>query len=177
MNKSQKKSVLIFLASIVLIGGTILIYTLISNSQSVKASKQLVAAIEDNDLQTVSDIINQNPKSVNTLPSSSPWWLELIAEQPDVYYPLQKACIWGRYEIIKKLINSGADCNLTWKGTYGSKSPLICAVVSESEETIDIIKLLMDNGADKSLKDNRGKTAYDYAIEEGNLELAELLKP
>jgi len=39
------------------------------------------------------------------------------------------------------------------------------------------LKFLLENGADKSIKDNDGKTAYDYAVENGNTELAELLKP
>ncbi len=35
---------------------------------------------------------------------------------------------------------------------------------------------LIQSGADVSLKDTQGKTAYDYAIENGHYELAELIK-
>ena len=41
----------------------------------------------------------------------------------------------------------------------------------------DACKFLLAHGADKSLTDANGKTAYDYAIENGYTELAELLKP
>lgn len=177
MYKTLKNVIIIIIVVAVLIGGTILVFTLTSDSQSVKASKQLVAAIEDNDLQTVSDIIKQTPKSINTLPSLSPWWWQLISEQPDVYYPLQKACTWGNYDIVKLLIDNGADINLTWKGIESSSTPLMNAIRSGSEKKIDIIKLLLEQGADKSSKDKHSKTAYDYAIENGDDELADLLKP
>ena len=41
----------------------------------------------------------------------------------------------------------------------------------------EIIELLLELGADKSIKNNDGKTAYDLALEKGHRELAELLKP
>ncbi|NLY31477.1 MAG: ankyrin repeat domain-containing protein [Firmicutes bacterium] len=177
MNKTQKKAVIIFTAIIVLIGGTIMIFTLTNNSQSVKASKQLVIAIGDHDLLKVEEIVKQYPKSVNTLPSMSPWWWQLISEQPPVSFPLQRACWGGDYDIVKLLIDNGADANLVWKGIEGSKSPMMRSVLSGSERTQEIVELLLEHGADKSIKDSSGKTAYDYAVEEDNLELAELLKP
>lgn len=90
---------------------------------------------------------------------------------------LQESCSWGNYDIVKLLVDNGADCNLTWKGIEGSKSPLMWAVLSGSEKTIDIIELLLKHGSDKSMKDKRGKTAYDYAVENNKTELAKLLKP
>lgn len=38
-------------------------------------------------------------------------------------------------------------------------------------------KLLLEYGADKTLTDNEGKIAYDYAVELGDQELMEILKP
>ena len=40
-----------------------------------------------------------------------------------------------------------------------------------------IVNLLIEYGADKTIVDKNGKTAYDYAIEQGRLEIAELVKP
>ena len=34
----------------------------------------------------------------------------------------------------------------------------------------------LDYGADKSIKTSDGKTAYDYAVENGHLQIAELLE-
>jgi len=167
----------IFLFITILAAVLILAYTIQCDFQSIKASKQLIIAIENNDLNMARDVITQHPKSVNTLPSSSPRWWQVLAEKPNVYYPLQESCYRGRYDIVKLLIENGADCNLVWKGISSSKSPLMCAVLSESERNRDIIELLLMNGANITQKDDEDKTAYDYAVIIDNLELAELLKP
>ncbi len=41
----------------------------------------------------------------------------------------------------------------------------------------DAVTVLLDRGADLSVRDSSGKTAYDYAVENGYADLAELLKP
>ena len=176
--KKKLEIILIFLISIsFLIGGSGMIFTLIRDSKTVKAAKKLVVAIENNDIQTVSNVIERYPKSVNTLPSFSPWWWQLITEQPDVYYPLQEACSGGNYDVTKFLIENGAEVNQTWKGIESSRTPLMWAVISGSDRTTDILKLLLEHGANRSAKDSQGKTAYDYAVQNEFLELAELLKP
>ena len=47
----------------------------------------------------------------------------------------------------------------------------------ERNASLEYIQFLLSIGADKTLTDKNGKTAYDYAIENGYTELAELLKP
>jgi ankyrin repeat protein len=44
-------------------------------------------------------------------------------------------------------------------------------------QDVDTARFLLENGSDKTLKDKHGKTAYDYAIADGKVELAKLLKP
>ena len=44
------------------------------------------------------------------------------------------------------------------------------------ETDLSIIKLLLENGADKSIIDAHGKTAYDYAVELNESDVIELLK-
>ena len=56
---------------------------------------------------------------------------------------------------------------------YG-ETPLM---MSAENNAIDTAKLLLEHGADRSIKNNDGKTAYDLALEKGHTELAELLKP
>lgn len=175
--RKTKIAIIIFASIIILVGGTVLIFNNTNYYKSVEVSKELVVAIGDHNLSKVEEIITQHPKSVNTLPSISPWWWQLITEQPSVSFPLQRACWGGDYDIVKLLIDNGADVNLVWKGIEGSKSPLMRAVLSGSERTEQIVELLLENGADKSMKDSSEKTAYDYAVEKGDIELAELLKP
>ena len=58
--------------------------------------------------------------------------------------------------------------------TLTGKTPLMFAAEKGNGE---IINMLLSHGADKTLTDENGKTAYDYAVENGYTELAELLKP
>jgi ankyrin repeat protein len=48
---------------------------------------------------------------------------------------------------------------------------------AEREEGLPIIMLLLENGANKDLKDVAGETAYDVAIKLGETEISELLRP
>lgn len=57
-------------------------------------------------------------------------------------------------------------------------TPLIAAVrfgYSDAESKVTI-KYLLEHGANPHIKDDNGKTAYDYAVENGNTEVAELIK-
>ena len=84
---------------------------------------------------------------------------------------LQQAVTWANLDAAQMLLENGADVNT--KDDWGS-TPLMNAVYNDSD--IDIVQLLLDNGADPTLKDSEGKTAYDYAIENKNAELRDLLK-
>ena len=139
-------------------------------------SKLLIVAIEEGDYDEVKSIIEEEPESINSLPTIAPWLWQVFTEQPEVSYPLQEACLWGRYDVVKLFLEEGADCNLVWKGIWGSKSPLSCAVLSGAEESERIIRLLLQYGADKTYVDYCKKTAYDYAVERENEVLQELLR-
>ncbi len=58
-----------------------------------------------------------------------------------------------------------------------SKMTALMLSVYWEDANEDTIKILLENGANISLKDENGKSAYDYAIQNGNEEFAELLKP
>ena len=46
---------------------------------------------------------------------------------------------------------------------------------NSKEKALKHTREMLENGADKSLTDDNGKTAYDYAIETGNQEIIDLL--
>ena len=48
-------------------------------------------------------------------------------------------------------------------------------MMSAKNNAIDTAKLLLEHGADRFIKDTNGKTAYDLAVEVGNVEMAKLL--
>lgn len=80
-------------------------------------------------------------------------------------------------EMVMYLISKGADVNM--KGA-GGMTPLMQTVSLWSENTVPgnkekIIRLLLDNGADLSVKNNRGNTAYDEAVKAGFSELTAIL--
>ncbi len=87
---------------------------------------------------------------------------------------LHSACYWGNDAMIRHLValgcfdlNQSADQGLTCLMNY-CRSP--------ENHDASIVQLLLENGANPAQKDLNGKTAYDYAMEVGNLELAEQLK-
>ncbi len=53
----------------------------------------------------------------------------------------------------------------------GGSTPLIVAAQENCE---DMCHHLLEIGADKTIKDNEGKTAYDYAVEYGYMKIAEI---
>ena len=113
--------------------------------------------------------------------------LALLTYLDEQGIPLKSSSEWRSYGI-NKLLGYAARCNqvLSCKylldngyyevdeivDRYGRTSLIIAA----KEGSHGACKLLLEYGADKSIKDNEGKTAYDYAIENGYAEVAELLK-
>ncbi len=79
------------------------------------------------------------------------------------------------FDIVKKLIDMGADVN---KGNrYNHEPPLYLAVkLAKRKNNINIIKLLLKNGADVNYRNRADTSAYDYAVEHNLSEIAKLLK-
>lgn len=65
-------------------------------------------------------------------------------------------------ELIKQLVNAGVDIN----GRGSSEQTVLIKVVQGSvpKDRDPLIRLLLDLGADPSLKDDRGQTAMDYLL-------------
>lgn len=79
--------------------------------------------------------------------------------------------------IVKMLLDKGADVNKT-ETENGAHSLIFIAQNKEVSSDVrkEIVKMLLDKGADKSLKEKEGKTALDWAKEQKNLEIVDLLK-
>jgi ankyrin repeat protein len=69
--------------------------------------------------------------------------------------PLISACLFGKTEIAKILIDAGADLNFL--NNDGSTALHTAAFFCRPE----LVKLLMKKGADKSIKNKYGQTAYE----------------
>jgi len=89
--------------------------------------------------------------------------------------PLHYACREGNIEIIKLLIENGADVNL--KNHYSTLYPIFDAItaMNNQKKYFLIIQLLIENGADIKKVDSFGNTLLYYAIEQENIPLIKFL--
>lgn len=92
--------------------------------------------------------------------------------------PLQELCVRNdtKVENVKQLLEKSADPNIQDKN--GNSSLILIAANKEiaAATRVEITKLLLSNKADKNLKTIKGKTALDWAKENGNADVVSLLK-
>lgn len=89
------------------------------------------------------DIYKKHPRNGNTL--------------------LHKACESDSLLVIQYLINDRRfDINAV---NADGDTPLICFLRFASSRKLDTLQFLLQSGADTNIKNNEGKTAYDYAAE------------
>jgi len=103
---------------------------------------------------------------------------QLIASGTDInkqYWPgrislLHNASSWGRIEIVKYLVESGANLDLV---NMNNETALHCAA---NNNRVDVIKYLLDAGIDKNIVSDTGKTAVMIALKYGYVEIAEYIE-
>ncbi|MEM4626579.1 MAG: ankyrin repeat domain-containing protein [Candidatus Bilamarchaeaceae archaeon] len=91
-------------------------------------------------------------------------------EKKQLNSKLIEAANTGNAELVKRLIERGADVNAK---TGWGKTALMRAAMGGHTETA---KLLIERGADVNAKSNNGETALMYALVKGHPEIAELLR-
>lgn len=74
-------------------------------------------------------------------------------------------------EAVKLLLNAGADPNLV-----DSDEHFTALMFAAAEGQKEVVSTLLKFGADKSLLDVDGESAYDFALANGHLDVAALLK-
>ena len=88
--------------------------------------------------------------------------------------------------MVQLLIENGANVNCAGRREWECDPPLTVLVRAHlpwleepkpiDETDLKIIRLLLEKGADKTIKNHQGKTAYDYAVELNDSNSEELLK-
>ena len=140
-------------------------------------------------VQEMKDLVKLKPDTINAVNSMG-------------YTPLILACYRGNVEVAKFLMENAKDINynssmgtalmsVVYKGDLKMTQELIehQADINKADAVgttplifatklgnVEMIKLLLKYKANKALKDNEGKTAFEYAVFSKNQELINQLK-
>ena len=131
---------------------------------------RLFYAIVDNNYESAEKIIRICPNIINRRNAFTIIEKIGLNGYPNCT-PLIEACKQQNKDIVMLLLANGADVNKLSEGSYVESA----LIVSVKKNNYDIASCLIRYGADKTIEDSSGKTAYDYAVELGNQQLLELL--
>lgn len=137
---------------IVIFMGVLLCSFAVGNTRSIA---RLNDAIEEQDYSKFQNEL----KRVSDLNSIAEGKIFLILGQIYGKTPLQKACEVGNYQMVKDLVEAGADINYTVEKD-APFSPLMLAATSSSQENADIVAYLLEQDADVSYR----KSEYDADV-------------
>jgi hypothetical protein len=116
----------------------------------------LVAAVRQEDLKKIASLL-ESGISPDSTDSSGEW------------NALRTAARTGNGDIVKMLINAGADINS--KDSYGNTALIIAVLMNKK----DAVKILLNAGAEVNSRNHAGKTALSAAISKGYDEVRDIL--
>lgn len=136
----MKKHLLLFVIIICIICG--MVAAILLNSDYYYA-KRLVYAIEAEDIAAIEQILEKHPRCVNTYPQILPERIfNTICEDRGATYPLIVACGRDNFEIVKMLVEAGADVNCN-----DGRTPLSLTYCAKKEHWYQISLYLIENSA------------------------------
>jgi len=116
----------------------------------------IISAATSGHLEKVKELVEKDPKLVNAKDASG-------------RTPLHWACRGVHFEVLKYLLEKGADVNAK---TNNGDAPLHYAVLSGN---INIVKQLLDHGAYHSIKNSNSDTPLNIAVATRSKDLMEIL--
>jgi uncharacterized protein len=155
---------------------------------------EIFNAIEVNDYAKVKTALNRNKMLINMITPFGTWLhVACIEGQIEIVKLLvqlgldinieagtfnagaiNRAASEGHYDIVRYLLTCGAKMDIS----EPDRNPLFAAIYGGHK---DIVKLLLDSGIDASVRYTgdymKNMDAYDFAIERGQKEIAEMLLP
>jgi len=104
--------------------------------------KQMLGAIETEDIPRLKvALFFGDPNSSLGIPL-----LDVLSERSDRRTPLQAACEKGDFEMVKVLVENGADVNYT---SWNASDPALnYAVENDTPENLEIVRYLIENDVD-----------------------------
>ena len=99
----------------------------------------------------------------------------------DGFHSLGLACFFGRADAARLLLERGADVNALSRNEHIQTAAIHAAAASGEEGTdestrYEIVKLVLDHGADPNLRQGGGFRAIDAARQNGDARVEQLLK-
>lgn len=114
---------------------------------------------------------------------------ELLRDDPslanafgdDGFHPLGLACFFGHVETARVLLEEGADVNALSRNEHIQTAAIHAAAASDERGTdesarYELVKLVLDHGADPNLPQGGGFRALDAARQNGDKQVEALLR-
>ena len=128
-------------------------------------AKKMLQAIEQEDIST---IVQLAKSPIGNLNCKSTIWIAEVMSEECTPMPLQAACMQGNPEIVKILLENGANPNCTyWDRTRDYGTPLSLAVSSQSDQRLELIQLLLTYGANPNYESFDESDVLSCAIYSG----------
>ncbi len=107
---------------------------------------------------------------------------ELLPRLVEIGYNIKKdgnslryACSENDLKAVKILLSFGIDVNLHKRDQVFPSNPTAVCTAAD-EDNFEMVKLLVEHGADITIKDTYGDRPYTYAVRNKNKEMTEYLK-
>lgn len=127
----------------------------------IYGSVKIVEAIKKGDVAEIRKILQKESSAVNSPATYVPEGLYVLLTDHHVPYPLIEACYTDNIEIVKLLVEAGADVNC-----YNGTTPLSVVYQSKKDNWYEISQYLIENGASLDYKtaNSGGVSAVFYDI-------------
>lgn len=135
---------------------TAVLFMFLSLSAAFSHAQDIYIASYRGDLETVKRLFEENPELINS-------------KNSDGRFPLEMAAQTGQVEVVKFLLEKGADVSLS----RGGATALHMAALYGGKT--EVITLLLEAGADINARKGNGDTPLNYAIIGKQKDIAELL--
>lgn len=147
----------------------------IDNYEEPKSNCLIEVLNEDNHLILLSDfqnaVISGNTAFIKSLVKKNSDYCNVIFNSG--WTPLTYASNFGHVDTVCILLDSGADLNLC--GSDGCTAMMAACKCKTDKDALQILKMMLDKGADASLFDKNQKTLLIHAVRSGKISVIELV--